>query len=80
MLAQELRRVRENGFAINNEELAYGLRSIAAPVLTRDGVATAAINLAVHSSMVSMEQLAARLSETLRRAAADISARLGYHA
>ena len=80
VLAQELRRVRENGFAINNEELAYGLRSIAAPVLTRDGVATAAINLAVHSSMVSMEQLAARLSETLRRAAADISARLGYHA
>ena len=80
VLAEELRRVRENGFAINNEELAYGLRSIAAPVLTRDGVATAAINLAVHSSMVSMEQLAARLSETLRRAAADISARLGYHA
>jgi IclR family pca regulon transcriptional regulator len=74
----ELKRVRQDGFAINNEELAYGLRSIAAPVMDHDGVAAAAINLAVHSSMVSMEDLVARLSPTLRAAAADISARLGY--
>jgi IclR family transcriptional regulator, pca regulon regulatory protein len=74
----ELKRVREDGFAINNEELAYGLRSIAAPILSRDGDAVAAINLAVHSSMVSIEDLVARLSPTLRGAAADISARLGY--
>jgi IclR family pca regulon transcriptional regulator len=77
-LGLELKRVREKGFAINNEELAYGLRSIAAPILTHDGSAAAAVNLAVHSSMVSMVDLAARLSETLRQAAADISARLGY--
>ena len=38
----------------------------------------AAINLAVHSSMTSMADVAARLPATLRRAAADISARLGY--
>jgi IclR family pca regulon transcriptional regulator len=78
-LAAELKRVRENGFAINNEELAYGLRSIAAPVLSRDGAAAAAINLAVHSSMVSMTDLVARLSPTLRRAAHEITAPLGYH-
>ena len=77
-LAAELKRVRENGFAINNEELAYGLRSIAAPVLSRDGGAAAAINLAVHSSMVSMNDLVARLSPTLRRAADEISAHPGY--
>jgi IclR family pca regulon transcriptional regulator len=74
----ELKRVREDGFAINNEELAYGLRSIAAPILSRDGDAVAAINLAAHSSMVSIEDLVARLSPTLRGATADISARLGY--
>jgi IclR family pca regulon transcriptional regulator len=74
----ELELVRQNGFAINNEELAYGLRSIAAPVLSHDGAAAAAINLAVHSSMVSMEDLVARLSPTLRQAAAEISAHLGY--
>ena len=76
--AAELDRVRENGFAINNEELAYGLRSIAAPVLSHDGAAAAAINLAVHSSMVSMEDLVKRLSPSLRRSAAEISAHLGY--
>jgi IclR family pca regulon transcriptional regulator len=77
-LIAELKRVRESGFAINNEELAYGLRSIAAPVLLHDGAAAAAINLAVHSSMVSMNDLVARLSPTLRRAANEISAHLGY--
>jgi IclR family pca regulon transcriptional regulator len=76
--AAELDRVRENGFAINNEELAYGLRSIAAPVLSHDGAAAAAINLAVHSSMVSLEDLVARLSPSLRRSAAEISAHLGH--
>ncbi|HVS84266.1 MAG TPA: IclR family transcriptional regulator [Gaiellaceae bacterium] len=77
-LLAELKRVRADGFAINNEELAYGLRSIAAPILDHEGKAVAALNLAVHSSMVSMEDLTARLSETVRRAAAEISAHLGY--
>ena len=77
-LVAELDRVRAEGFAINNEELAYGLRSIAAPILDHDGAAAAAINLAMHSSMVSMDDLSARLSETVRRSAADISAHLGY--
>src|SRR5579884_3883558 len=77
-LEAELARVRENGFAINNEELAYGLRSIAAPVLGRDGTGAAAINLAVHSSMASTDELGARFGPALLRTAAGISARLGY--
>ncbi|HUZ98680.1 MAG TPA: IclR family transcriptional regulator [Gaiellaceae bacterium] len=77
-LEVELERVRREGYAINNEELAYGLRSIAAPVLTHDGAAAAAINLAVHSSMVSSADMGARFGPVLMRTAADISARLGY--
>jgi len=77
-LAAELRRVRRDGFAINNEELAYGLRSIAAPILSHDGDAVAAVNLAVHRTMVSMEELVAGLNERLRTAAFAISAQLGY--
>jgi IclR family pca regulon transcriptional regulator len=77
-LASELERVRKQGYAVNNEELAYGLRSIAAPVLTHDGAAAAAINLAVHSSMVSSADMGVRWSSVLMRTAADISARLGY--
>ena len=39
--AAELRKIRAQGFSINNEELAYGLRSIAAPVLSHDSCKTA---------------------------------------
>ena len=79
-LSAELERVLAQGFAINNEELAYGLRSIAAPIRGRDGVAEAAINLAVHSSMVSSADMGSRFGPVLMRTAADISARLGYRA
>jgi IclR family pca regulon transcriptional regulator len=77
-LLKELDRVRAEGLAINNEELAYGLRSIAAPIRSHGGEVVAAVNLAVHSSMVSMEELVARLSPALVRAAAEMSARAGY--
>ena len=70
--------MRAAGLAVNNEELAYGLRSIAAPVRSQSGDVVAAINLAVHRSMVSVEDLVANLGPTLRRAAAEISARIGY--
>jgi IclR family transcriptional regulator, pca regulon regulatory protein len=79
-LATELLRVRRQGYAVNNEELAYGLRSIAAPVLQHDGSAAGAINLAVHSSMISSETLGDRFGPILVRTAADISARLGFRA
>jgi IclR family transcriptional regulator, pca regulon regulatory protein len=77
-LAAELDRVRSAGYAVNNEELAYGLRSIAAPVRSQSGEVVAAINLAVHRSMISMEDLTANLSPVLRRTADEISARSGY--
>jgi len=79
-LLNELARVRTAGIAVNNEELAYGLRSIAAPVRSQSGDAVAAINLAVHRSMVSLEDLVARLGPPLLRAASEISARMGYRA
>jgi IclR family pca regulon transcriptional regulator len=77
-LEADLERVRETGIAVNNEELAYGLRSIAAPIRTRSGEVEAAINLAVHRTMVSLENLIVRLGPALTRTAAEISARAGY--
>ena len=77
-LAAELGRVRARGIAVNNEELAYGLRSIAVPVWGHGGEAVAAINLAVHRSAASIDDLVDRLSPALMRTAAEISARLGY--
>jgi IclR family pca regulon transcriptional regulator len=77
-LEQALDVVAEAGIAVNNEELAYGLRSIAVPVRDRSGGVAAAINLAVHRSMVSMDDLVIRLSPALMRTAGEISARIGY--
>lgn len=77
-LEADLERVRETGIAVNNEELAYGLRSIAVPVRARSGEVEAAINLAVHRTMVSLENLIVRLGPVLKRTAAEISARAGY--
>ncbi len=76
-LLQELERVRAHGLAINNEELAYGLRSIAVPVRGSEGEVVAAINLAVHRSLVSMEDLAVKLAPALQATAREISARVG---
>jgi len=77
-LRAELERVLATGLAVNNEELAYGLRSIAAPVRNQSGEVVAAINLAVHRSMVSLDALVAHLGPLLKRTADEISARIGY--
>jgi IclR family pca regulon transcriptional regulator len=77
-LMKELDRVRERGLAVNNEELAYGLRSIAAPVRSQTGEVVAAINIAVHRSLVSLSDLLERLAPELERTAGEIAARIGF--
>ncbi|GLW27592.1 IclR family transcriptional regulator [Actinoplanes regularis] len=79
-LTSALARVRQTGIAISDEELAPGLRSIAAPVRDRTGHVVAAINVAVHLTTwtAAIESVVGRLEVPLRRTAAEISARLGY--
>ena len=77
-LLAELRRVREAGIAVNNEELAYGLRSVAVPVIAASGEAVAAVNLAAHRTMASLDDLVARTGPLMQRTAAEISSKLGY--
>lgn len=77
-LLAELRRVRATGVAVNNEELAYGLRSVAVPVVAASGEVVAAVNLAAHRTMASLDDLVARIGPLLQRTAAGISSQLGY--
>ncbi len=79
-LVTELRRVRESGIAVNDEELAFGLRSVAVPVIAGPGVAVAAVNLAAHRTAASVDDLVARLAPFMQRTAAEIGAQLGYRA
>ena len=70
--------MRARGLAVNNEELAYGLRSIAAPVRAQTGEVVAAINVAVHRSPVSLDDLVEKLGPALERTARDVSDRIGF--
>jgi IclR family pca regulon transcriptional regulator len=49
--------VRANGYAIVDEELEAGLRSIAVPISTRDNRVVAAINVGTHVSRIDRESL-----------------------
>ena len=77
-LRAEMERVRIGGVAVNNEELAYGLRSIAAPIRSRSGEVVAALNLAVHRSMVSIDDLIERYGPPVKRTADVISGEIGH--
>jgi IclR family pca regulon transcriptional regulator len=77
-LCSELARIRSRGIAVSNEELASGLRSMAMPIHAQQEEAVAAVNLAVHRSLGSMEDLVARLSPALERTVTEISRRLGH--
>jgi len=74
----ELERIRAAGIAVNDEELAYGLRSIAAPIQAHSGEVLAALNLAIHRTMGSMDELIARFGPAVKKTAAEISLGMGH--
>jgi IclR family pca regulon transcriptional regulator len=47
---EELRKIRAAGIAVNDEELAYGLRSIASPICSQSGEAVAALEIAIEAA------------------------------
>lgn len=64
---------RAQEYAIVNEELEYGLRSIAVPVMQKNGRVTIALNLSAQAGRISAEEMEERFlpllksaSETLR--------------
>ncbi len=77
-LRDELEEVREEGFAVNDEELAKGLHALAVPVRSASGEVVAAVNLAAPTSTISLAELVDALGPHLIATAARISACLGY--
>jgi IclR family transcriptional regulator, pca regulon regulatory protein len=75
-LRAELALVRERGWALVDQELEEGLRSIAAPIRDRGGEVVAAINVSAHASRTSKETLRRSLLPPLLRTAAEIEAEL----
>ncbi|MET7619143.1 IclR family transcriptional regulator C-terminal domain-containing protein [Streptomyces sp. NPDC005408] len=71
-----LDRVGQEGFALVDEELEEGLRSIAVPVRDAAGQAVAAVNVAMHSSRRTVEECLTEVLPELRATAAGIEAEL----
>jgi IclR family pca regulon transcriptional regulator len=70
----ELDLVRERGWAMADEELAPGVRSIAAPVRDGSDAVRAAVNVTVHAAETSSEALIGAHLDPLLATAAAISA------
>ena len=68
-----LREVRAKGWALADQELAPGIRSIATGVRDGDGKVVAAINVTVHAAETSVETLLEGHLPKLLRTAAEIS-------
>lgn len=75
-LRAELERVREDGLAVGDEELAPGVRTLAAAVLGPDDQAVAAIGIPVPADAFTHAELVEVLGPPLRAATKRVSAAL----
>ena len=71
-LRTELAAIREQGWALVDQELEEGLRSVAAPIRDGDGRAVAAVNVSTHAGRRSVAEVIADLLEPLLRTARAI--------
>ncbi|WP_305788372.1 IclR family transcriptional regulator domain-containing protein [Symbioplanes lichenis] len=72
-LEAALREVRAKGWALADQDLAPGIRSIATGVRDGTGTVIAAVNVTVHAAETSVETLTDDYLPELLRTAADIS-------
>ena len=76
-LREELERVREQGFAMVDQELEEGLRSAAVPIADAEG-RVAALNISVHASRAGMDELRDRFLPKVQATARAIEADAGH--
>jgi IclR family pca regulon transcriptional regulator len=67
-----LNTVRSDGYAVVDQELEIGLRSIAVPVSDREGRSVAAINVGTQSSRVPVAEMESKFLPPLRAAAHEL--------
>jgi IclR family pca regulon transcriptional regulator len=69
-----LREVRARGWALTDEQLAPGIRSVAAPIRDGEGRVIAALNVTVHAAETPIEVLTGEYLPLLLQTAGAISA------
>lgn len=73
-LLGELETVRDRGWAVADEDLAPGIRSIAAPVKDESGRTESTVNITVHAAETSLKELVDNHLPYLLKTASEISA------
>jgi IclR family transcriptional regulator, pca regulon regulatory protein len=71
-LREELRGIKTRGWALVDQELEEGLRSVAAPIRGADGTVIAAVNVSTHAGRRTLESIVEELLQPLLAAAARI--------
>lgn len=77
-LREELERVRQLGYALDDEEHAIGLRCVAAAIFDQNGQALAAISLSGPKARITDNRLD-ELGVAVRQTAEEITQALGGH-
>ena len=68
-----LRQVLRNGYAIVDQELELGLRSMAVPIKSPHGRVVAALNVGAHAQRISVQTMQTKFLPHLRAAAEELS-------
>jgi IclR family pca regulon transcriptional regulator len=71
-LREALEAVRRDGYAINDQELEIGLRSIAVPIAAPDGRVVAALNVGAQAARVPVAEMRDRFLPVLKDGAREL--------
>lgn len=75
-LRAEILSIRNQGYALLDQELEEGVRSVAAPLRDRSGRTLAAMNLSTHAGRVTLKELRGEMLPLLLETAAQINVQL----
>lgn len=75
-LLQEITRARARGYALVDQELELGLRTIAVPLKNFRGEVVAAMNISVHAGRIPIEQMVERCLPALIKIQVELSSLL----
>jgi IclR family KDG regulon transcriptional repressor len=78
-LKKELKKITETGYSIDNEELDTGVRCVAAPIRDYTRRIIGAVSISGPSMRLSSERIEKELIPLAKKAAEEISLKLGYH-
>lgn len=71
-LLEKLEEVRRNGYALVDQELELGLRSMAVPIQNLAGRVMAAVNVGAHAQRVSVQEMKTKFLPALQSAAQEL--------